>query len=341
MIFYFVALLKKWCDWQVQQFLNVCNEIKFPVALEKTFWGSTLMTFLGLLLDSDNQVVCIPQNKIDKARKLIVDMLSKKHYKVRVDEVQKLCRLLNFLYHCVILGRAFLTWMYSLTASNMKPHDVKTPEDIRLDLKTWLAFLKHLGVFCRPFMDFKEILAIQINMFSDASRNFEKGFGSICGTSWTFGVWDKVFMEQNEPSIEFLELFGVTLSVLNWIYRFKNKRIRLYCDSMNVVQTINNSSSQCRNCMNLIRIITLKSMVNNARVFTKHISSKNNGPTEALSRLEFDRFRRIAPEMDEYLEQIPEETKNLDLLIQVYKLYKLLYNCCLFSSSLCSAKKKS
>ena len=45
----FAAAMKAMCDQQIQVFLDVCQDIKFPVALEKTYWGSTLLSFLGLL----------------------------------------------------------------------------------------------------------------------------------------------------------------------------------------------------------------------------------------------------------------------------------------------------
>ena len=55
--FFFTALLKMCCDGQLETFLKVCHEINFPVALEKTCWGDTLMVFLGLLIDSEKQLV--------------------------------------------------------------------------------------------------------------------------------------------------------------------------------------------------------------------------------------------------------------------------------------------
>ena len=33
----FMALLKWMCDFQVQVFLDLCNEVNFPVSLDKTF----------------------------------------------------------------------------------------------------------------------------------------------------------------------------------------------------------------------------------------------------------------------------------------------------------------
>ena len=43
--YFFAAICKYLCDQQVQTFIELCNEIRFPVSLEKTFWGSTRWTF--------------------------------------------------------------------------------------------------------------------------------------------------------------------------------------------------------------------------------------------------------------------------------------------------------
>ena len=45
----FAAALKRVCDEQIRIFLQICEDINFPVALEKTFWGTTVLIFLGLL----------------------------------------------------------------------------------------------------------------------------------------------------------------------------------------------------------------------------------------------------------------------------------------------------
>ena len=70
--------------------------IRFPVALEKTFWGDTMMVFLGLLIDTINQVVCIPQDKVAKALNWVEFFLNKNNKKATVLQFQKLCGTLNF-----------------------------------------------------------------------------------------------------------------------------------------------------------------------------------------------------------------------------------------------------
>ena len=102
--YFFVALLKLLCDRQVQTFLDVCAEIRFPVSLDKTFWGTMLLTFLGLLIDTANQQVLIPVEKLEKAVNLIDSLLDKKSKKATVNQLQKLCGFLNFIGRYVILG---------------------------------------------------------------------------------------------------------------------------------------------------------------------------------------------------------------------------------------------
>ena len=88
--FFFVALVKALCDSQVNDFLTLCKEINFPVSMDKTFWGSQLIVFLGLLIDTINQVVCIPVEKVQKAREMLTGMLANKRGKATIQQIQRL-----------------------------------------------------------------------------------------------------------------------------------------------------------------------------------------------------------------------------------------------------------
>ena len=178
--YFFVHLLKQVCDWQVNQFLQVCEEIKFPVSLEKTHWGTARLTFLGFLIDAVRRIVCIPVDKIARVVEQICFCLKKR--KVRVHQIQKLCGFffLFFLCRCVIPGRAFTRHLYALTAGHKLKlhHHVRITEEFKLDLEMWLKFLQYPNIFCRPFMDFMSVSAQQVLLYSDASRSFTKGMGA-------------------------------------------------------------------------------------------------------------------------------------------------------------------
>ena len=136
--------------------MDVCDLISFPVSLEKTYWATNKLVFLGLLIDTINQCVSIPVDKVLKAVSLIESIIGKESRKVTLNQLQKVCGFLNFLGRCVIPGRAFTRRLYYYTANDkLKPHHhIRVNAEMREDLAMWLQFLQHPAVFCRPFMDF-------------------------------------------------------------------------------------------------------------------------------------------------------------------------------------------
>ena len=306
--FLFIAFLKECCNFQVNSFIDLCKEINFPVAMEKTVWADQIIVFLGLLIDNVNQVVCIPFDKIQRAKEMILAILKNKKRKTTVLQIQRLTGFLNFLCKCVIPGRVFTIRLYSLVSSKLQPHHhVKIPLDIVEDLKMWLEFLEGSQCYYRPFMDFLDWTADDILMYSDASLSNNKGFGAWCQNDWMAHKWSECndFIIDEKPSIAYVELFALTAGVLQWIHRFANRRIWLFIDNKSARDMVNDSASHCKNCMVLIRLITLQSMKYNVRINAKYIESKKNVLSDALSRDQMHRFWKYAPKtMNTYRTQI-------------------------------------
>ena len=58
--FLFMAITIFFCNYMMNQFLNLCKELGIPVSLEKAEWASDLMIFLGILLNrSDMSLVVL------------------------------------------------------------------------------------------------------------------------------------------------------------------------------------------------------------------------------------------------------------------------------------------
>ena len=162
---------------------------------------------------------------------------------------------------------------------------------MRADLTMWLTFLEHPTAFSRPFLDFSSaIMADEIDMYSDASGKI--GMGALCQKDWMYVLWPKEFIQKYKPSIEYLELFGVVAGVLTWIHRFKNRRVILFCDNESVVSMINLTTTSCKNCMVLVRILVLKGLLENVRIFAKHIEGAKNVLADNLSRNRIDLFHK-------------------------------------------------
>ena len=80
--FLFAHLMELLCNQQIDKFLEICENIRFPISMEKTYWATTKLSFLGLLIDTVNQLICVPIEKINKANMLINNILTKRNKKI-------------------------------------------------------------------------------------------------------------------------------------------------------------------------------------------------------------------------------------------------------------------
>ena len=42
------------------------------------------------------------------------------------------------------------------------------------------------------------------------------GFGAVFNNNWLFQQWEPNFLKDNEPSVEYLELFALVAGILSW-----------------------------------------------------------------------------------------------------------------------------
>ena len=262
--FLFAALMKAVCDGQIKTFINICEKICFPVAMDKTFWGCTRIIFLGLIIDTVNQIICIPIEKVNRAKTLIQTILSKKSGKLTKHELQKLTGFLNFLCKAVVPGRVFTRRLYSLIENSQhlrQHHHISLTGETKADLRMWLIFLNHPSVYARKFIDLnKSKSSTEVDFYTDASANPQLGCGGVSGSSWFILQWDEEFVVKFMPSINYLELYAVTIGIFNWLDNFRDRSITIFCDNLSVVQMINKNSSKCKQCMVLLQLIVLKTL---------------------------------------------------------------------------------
>ena len=285
----FLAELFGVCKWQIDLFIQTCREIGFPVSVHKTEGPTKLIKFLGLLIDLINKVVCIPEDKIFKATLLMKHMIEKK--KTTLRELQQLCGFLNFLSKAIVPGRTFTRRLYNLLTNckAKKPHHhLELTKDSKEDIKMWFKFIQSQHVHARSFFEFgNHTIYVPQFFFTDASKT--RGCGGICDQEWFIMEWDNEELLQNF-SINFLELYALTIAVVAWLYKFSNKPITIYCDNMSVVHMVNNGTSRNTDCMKLIRIIVLECLVQNCRLNVEYINTKANLFADHLSRLKYKEF---------------------------------------------------
>ena len=191
-------------------------------------------------------------------------------------------------------------------------HHIRLDKEFKEDCRVWESFLSlnNSSSISRPFVDVLPSTnnsAELLSFSSDATANKTLGFGSIYNSSWLYGQWELEFMNLNEKyiSIEFLELYALCVGIFTWGHMLQNRRVIVFCDNEAVVAMINSTSSSCKLCMTLIRKLTLKSLTWNVRVFSRHITGKNNFLSDSLSCLKIDLFRKQAKDIDRKIELFP------------------------------------
>ena len=96
-------------------------------------------------------------------------------------------------------------------------HHVRLDKEFKLDCAIWLEFLQGnlQNVVNRPMVDQlnSPVTDRAIGFYSDVSASKSLGFGAILNTKWIQGDWGEQFIVEQEPSIEFLELFALCAGV--------------------------------------------------------------------------------------------------------------------------------
>ena len=264
----------------------MCDSIGVPIAIEKTEWASEWVIFLGILLDGKDMVLRLPMEKCDKAVKMLHNF--KEKCKTTIKELQELCGYLNFICKAIFPGRTFLMRMYAKYSKYVKipshrrevkdyhmfmpqlkaPHHVRLDKEFREDCKIWLQFLDTSSNLYKvvnwPMIDILEpaLTSVEICFYSDASAAEDLGFGCIFNKRWIQGCWKDHgnFIRDCEPSIEYLELFAMVAGVLTWQNLLTNCRITIFCDNKAILSMVNKLSSSCKNCMVLLRLLTLNNL---------------------------------------------------------------------------------
>ena len=306
----FVGSSYKDCENHLLAFKSLCEYLNVPLAKDKTFGPSRQLEFLGFLIDTVEQSVKLPSDKLDKGIEALTSFLNRE--KCTLKELQALLGFLNFTCTVVIPGRAFLCRLYGLLNKASRPyHKIRLSISVKRDLQTWLTFLLQFnGKSLYRDQRFMSNNAVEI--YSDASGSH--GFAAVLGRLWFAGSWPSTWwMAQN---IFFLELVPVFLALFLWADTLSNKTVILRVDNEALVHVINSQTSKDTKVMFIIRELVLLCLCRNIQVKAVHIRGVDNKLADALSRAKFDEFFDLFPDAIERPVPIPVLPHTVDFKTQ-------------------------
>jgi hypothetical protein len=267
------------------------------VNLQKVYQPSTVMEFLGIVIDSDRMELRMSQERLDDVT-LELESWNQRGAGVKRELLSLLGKLV-FMCRIIRPGRIFLRCLFN-SVSKLKylHHRVKLPLQALKDIRWWLNFARSWNKKCMFYED-DWTSSTDLHLATDAS---DLGMGGVLGTSWFMQPFTK---EQSDMSIAWRELYAILIACTIWGKRFAKQRLRIQCDNMAIVYCVNTGTSKCPKLMVLIRSLFLIACNHNFELRLEHVPGVDNIGPDRLSRLDMSAFRKHAPEADARGELVP------------------------------------
>ena len=129
------------CSHNLQVIQGICQHLCVPMALEKVEGPSESLTFLGILLDTENMEARLPHDKLQRIRSQVATWLGR--WKAKKRQILSLVGLLQHATKVVKPGRTFVAQMYKATTKLQQPHHVTSTTKVRFTMNLH-TFATHL-----------------------------------------------------------------------------------------------------------------------------------------------------------------------------------------------------
>lgn len=277
--------------------MTIFKRLNIPIAKHKTEGPVTCLEYLGVILDTDKMEARLPLVKVERICNFIKKLLSKSSCTKR--QLLQLLGHFNFATRVILPGRSFLSYLIDLSTTVKELHDfVHLTKECRVDLEFWLRFLTDWnGV--TMFHQSHFISSFDFELYTDASSTI--GYGGFFQGKWFSARWPVNLPDISfKLSMAFLELYPIVVAALLWGSSWSTKKILFWCDNEATVAIVKKGRSKCLEIMKLMRQLTWCAAKFNFHFSAKHVPGYKNEISDALSRLQMSRFRRLAPQADQY-----------------------------------------
>ena len=232
------------CHNNLELIKSLCTFLGLPLKTEKIEGPTTVLVFLGIILDTARQELRLPQEKVEELSRLVKEWSDK-----RVSTKRELLSLIGKLSHAtkvVVSGRTFLRQMIDTAASVQRlDHHIKLRAEFQSDLTWWECVLPSWNARSLMHVHKKEG-APQILFYTDASGNW--GCGAIWGKRWIQYPWQSTWLQK---SIAVKELLPIVLACALWGPLWAHKHVEVQCDNAAVVDILRAKTSKCKDIMHL------------------------------------------------------------------------------------------
>ena len=228
---------------------------------------------MGININAATGVLSIPDEKLDKIKRLCVSWASK--HRATRNQIQKLLGHLLYLHKCISPARLFTNHILAVLRRCPKVGYIPLNEAFKKDI-AW--FNQFLVTFNSSVKIHDDNVANNV-IYVDASL---LTMGDIFGRK-VYTLQIPHILKTLYTIVQF-EAVNNLVMLRTWGKYMKNKKCTVYCDNMAVVNAYTNHKIQNPFLMACVRSVWLIYAVNNIKLHINHIKGKENTYADILSR---------------------------------------------------------
>ena len=273
--------------------LDTCDRSGFSVQPSKTQGPSRSLDFLGINIDTINKQLKLGPDRLDEIRDEVSDWLQRSECTKR--ELLSVIGKLSFCSRVIHYGSMFTRRLIQLSKKARNLHyRLKLTNQVKADFKWWHMALKdHNGISW--FKSSWDLRSSEV-MFTDASN---LAAGAIYNSGWTVTEFSGKNRWMIQRPIAWRELYAIVLCLAVFGHQMEYKNITMYTDNQAVQCCVNSGTSKDPELMALLRALYYYVTLHSIRYKAYYVSTHDNGPADSISRLDYSRFKKLCPEMDQ------------------------------------------
>ena len=286
------------CEVALQKAIPICHRLGLPVAPSKVEGPATILTFLGIKIDTVLQQIRLPQAKLARIRATLREWAGRSNPTKR--QLQSLIGLLSHAATVVRLGRTFLRGLIELMKiAERGTQKVRLTTQCKADIQWWSVFLAEWnGISFFP----PDHSVPRTAVLSDASGSWGAGAVRLDSCEWFQTRWPPSWSGTN---IAVKELFPIVIGAAIWGSDWSGSLVHFRCDNWAVVQALTSRRAQDQLLMHLLRCLFFLEAHFRFDHIVSHIPGRENCAADALSRDNITKFFSLLPQAPRMPSTVP------------------------------------
>lgn len=275
------------CAKNLNIMLRTCHDTGFKVNYNKVTEPSTVMEYLGIIIDTHRMELRISEDRLNEIYSELCEWKLMRSCKKR--KLLSIIGKLQFISGVIRPGRTFIRRMIEMSKSVKYLHyKIHLNKEFHRDIDWWLTYL-HTWNGVSMFYDDHWLSNTALEIYTDAS---DLAVGGYFGSHWYIIKFEGPLEFLKNKSINYRELLAIVIAFGTWSKHFSQKRILFHCDNSSVVDIINKGTSKSSDIMELVRTLLMECAYNGFELRAEWIDTKSNILADNLSRLNIEGFKQ-------------------------------------------------